>query len=69
MNKQKLKKLTNNQLEKLLNEAEWLDRKLLQEYDERRHDGRIKMGKPMTVQELEGYFRKRREVKERKKAS
>ncbi len=57
----KLKKLTNEELDKLLNEADWCDRDLLREYDERSHDGRIKWGDPMRPEDLEEHFRKRRE--------
>ena len=60
MDKNELKKLTNDELEKLLNEAEWCDKELLREYDERKHDGRIKF-KP--IEDLEKHFKKRREEK------
>lgn len=67
MKKEDLKKLTNKELDKLLNEAEWCDRELLREHDERIHDGRIKFGPP--IENLEEFFKKRREEKEKKKAS
>ena len=65
MKKEKLKKISNDELEKLLDDAEWCDRDLLKEYDERKHNGRI-IFKP--IDSLEEYFRKRREEKEKKKA-
>ncbi len=62
MNKEKLKKITNDELFKLLNEVEWLDRDLLREYDERSHDGRIQFsGELLNPEDLEEHFRKRRE--------
>ena len=61
MNKEELKNLTNEELNKLLNEADWCDRDLLREYDERSHDGRIKWGEPIQLEDLEEHFRKRRE--------
>ena len=73
MKKEDLKKLSNEELDKLLNEAEWCDRDLLREHDERLLDGRIQLGK--TIDDLEEHFRKRRErlaereAKQIKKAS
>ena len=65
--KDELEKLSNNELEKELAEHEWLHRDLLQEYDERCHDGRIKFSGPLLrPEELEEYFRKCREEKMRK---
>ncbi len=40
--KNKLRNLTNQELEKMLKDSQWQDRDLLREYDERCHDGRIK---------------------------
>ena len=60
MDKNELKKLSNDELEKLLNKAEWCDKELLREYDERKHDGRIKF---KLIEDLEEHFRKRREEK------
>ena len=63
MSKEYLKNLTNKELYKLLNKADWLDKDLLREYDERSHDGRI----PSTpIHDLEEHFRKRRENKAKK---
>ena len=74
--KEELKNLTNEELFKLLNDVEWLDRDLLREYDERSHDGRIQFsGELLEPEDLEEHFRKRRErleeeaVKQIKKAS
>ena len=53
-----LKKLSNDELYKLLKEEEWLDKDLLKEYDERSHDGRIQFE---VIDNLEEHFRKRRE--------
>ena len=76
MNKEELKNLTNEELDKLLNEVDWCDRDLLREYDERKHDGRIKFsGELLEPEDLEEHFRKRRErleeaaVEQIKKAS
>ena len=52
--------MDKNELKKLSNEAEWCDKDLLREYDEHKHDGRIKF-KP--IEDLEEYFRKRRDEK------
>ena len=59
MKKEDLKELSNKELDKLLNEAEWCDRDLLKEHDERLFDGRIQLGEP--IEDLEEHFRKRRE--------
>ena len=72
MKKEDLKKLSNEELDKLLNEAEWCDKDLLREHDERLSDGRIEL---KEIDDLEEYFRKRRErlaereAKQIKKAS
>ena len=65
MKKEDLKNLSNQELDKLLNEADWCDKDLLREHDDRLFDGRIELGEP--IEDLEEYFRKRRE--QRKKAS
>lgn len=67
MDEKEIKNLTNEELEKLLHEADYCDRDLLREYDERKLDGRIKFGPP--IENLEEYFQKRREAREKKKAS
>lgn len=55
------KELTNEELDKLLDEADWCDRELLKEHDERLRDGRIKTIRTFkTKKELEDYFAKRR---------
>ena len=69
MKKENLKNLTNEELYKLLNEIDWLDKELLQEYDERRHDGRIQIKAEIKIEDLEEHFRKRRKEREKKKAS
>ena len=66
MKKEDLKKLTNQELNKLLNKAEWLDKDLLREHDERIENGKIQL-KP--IDNLEEHFKKRREEREKKKAS
>lgn len=66
MNKKQLKKLSNHELETLLNKAEWCDKDLLKEYDERRHDGRIIF---KSIGNIEEHFRKRRQGHRHKKAS
>ena len=66
MNKEQLKTLTNEELFKMLNDVEWLDRDLLREYDERSHDGRIQF---TPIDNLEEHFKKRREEIEKRKAS
>ena len=43
--KNKLRNLTNEELEKMLKDSQWQDKDLLREYDERCHDGRIKLNK------------------------
>ena len=76
MNKKELKNLTNEKLSNFLDDVDWCDRDLLREYDERKHDGRIKFsGELLEPEDLEEHFRKRRErleeeaVKQIKKAS
>ena len=67
--KEELQNLTNEELFKLLNEVEWLDRDLLREYDERSHDGRIQFsGELLKPEDLEEHFRKRREKLKEKEA-
>ena len=66
MKKEDLKNLTNEELDKLLNEAEWCDRDLLREHDERLFDGRIQLGEP--IEDLEEHFKKRRERLREKEA-
>lgn len=66
MKKEDLKKLSNEELDKLLNEVEWCDRDLLREHDERLFDGRIKLGE--SIEDLEEHFRKRRERLKEKEA-
>lgn len=61
--KDKLKNLTNDELEKLLDEADWYDRELVKEYDKRKRDGRIKF---IPIGNIEEHFRKRRESKNQK---
>lgn len=72
MNKKDLRKLTNQQLDKLLDEADWCDRDLLREHDERLFDGRIKTSAILrTKEEIEEFFRKRRkerQLQQKKKA-
>ena len=65
MDKEQLKNLTNEELYKLLNEVDWIDRDLLKEYDERSHDGRIQFE---VIDNLEEHFRKRRERLKEKEA-
>lgn len=70
MNKEELKNLTNEELDKFLNEADWCDRDLLREYDERKRDGRIRFsGELLKPEDLEEYFRKRRERLQEKEAN
>lgn len=66
-----LKKMSNDELEKELSEHEWLHRDLLNEYDKRHHDGRIKWGEELIQpDQIEEFVRKRyAEKRERKKAS
>lgn len=68
MDKHKIKNLTNEELEKLLEEAEWLDRDLLREYDERCHDGRIQF-KLIPMENLEEYIHNKYAAKRIRKAS
>ena len=68
MKKEDLKKLTNEELDKLLEEAEWCDRDLLREHDERRHDGRIKL-KSIPMDNLEEYIHEKYSKRRQKKAS
>ncbi len=67
MKKEDLKKLSNEELDKLLNEVEWCDRDILREHDERLFDGRIKLGEP--IEDLEEHFRQRRERLREKEAN
>ena len=70
MKNEDLVKLTNEELFKLLNEVEWLDRELLREYDERSHDGRIPRGEPIPLDKLEEYIHERySKRREQRKAS
>ncbi len=63
MEKKDLVKLTKQELLEKLEEADWCDRELLKEYDERCHDGRIQF---KVIDDLEEHFRKRREQKQKK---
>ena len=69
MKKSELKKLTNKELLKKLNEVDWCDRNLLREYDERKHDGRIERGEPIPLDKLEEYIRRKYVERRKKKAS
>ena len=67
MSKEDLTLLSEKELVKRLNELNWCDRDLVNEYDERRKDGRIKYsGNRMRSEDLPEFFRKRREAKEKK---
>ena len=66
MKKEVLVNLTKEELLKKLNKAEWCDRELLKEYDERCHDGRIQFE---VIDNLEEHFRKRREKLKEKEAN
>ena len=68
MKKEDLKKLTNEELDKLLEEAEWCDRDLLREHDERCHDGRIQF-KSVPMDKLEEYIHEKYSKRREKKAS
>lgn len=68
MNKEDLKKITNEELEKLLNEADWCDRELLREYDERSHDGRIEFTL-IPMDNIEEYIRNKYAERRKKKAN
>ena len=65
--KDDLKRLSNEDLENLLDEADWCDKVLLDEHDDRLFDGRIKLGEP--IEDMEEFFKKRRELKQKRKAS
>ena len=70
MKKDELIKLSNEKLLKILGEVNWCDKDLVNEYDERYLDGRIKFGDPISPDKIqerihEIYSEKRR----RKKAS
>ena len=69
MNKDKLTKLSNEELFKLLNEVDWLDRDLLKEYDERSNDGRIQWGESIPLDKLEEYIHEKYSKRRQKKAS
>lgn len=69
MDKEKMKNLTNEELEKLLSEADYCDRDLLREYDERNRDGRIKWGDPIPLDKLEEFIKNRYSEKRKEKAS
>lgn len=63
MKRDDLKKLSNEALDRLLDEADWCDRDLLKEHDERLFDGRIKT---YPIKDLEEHFRLRRERRQKK---
>lgn len=67
MKKEDLIKLSREELLKKLEEAEWCDRELLREYDERKHDGRIQF-KPIPMDDIEGYIHRKYAEKRKKKA-
>ena len=69
MEKEELKKLSNDELFKLLDKVDYCDRELLREYDERSHDGRIKHGEPIPQDKIEEFIRNRYQEKRQKKAS
>ena len=61
--------LSNQELDRLLNEADWCDKDLLKEHDSRLQDGRIRTERSFkTSTELEEYF-KQRHILRAKKAS
>ena len=64
MDKESIKKLSDKELWNLLNEADWMDRDLVREYDERSYNKRDQL-KP--IDDLEEHFRKRRERKAKEK--
>ncbi len=66
--KKDVKNLTNRELEKMLHEADYCDRELLKEYDERCHDGRIQF-KPIPMNNIEEFIKSKYAEKRRKKAS
>ena len=69
MKKKDLINLTKEELLKKLEAAEWCDKELLREYDERCHDGRIKF-KSIPLDKLEEYIHERYSKKrQQKKAS
>ena len=68
MKKEDLIKLTNEELDRLLEEAEWCDRDLIREHDERRHDGRIQFTS-VPMDNLEEYIHNKYESRRQKKAS
>lgn len=69
MNKEELRNLSNEELFKLLNKTDWLDRELLREYDERSHDGRIPRGPLIPQDQIEQYIKNKYSQKRKKKAS
>lgn len=64
-----LKRMSYEELKKELDFHEWYHRDLLREYDERHFSGKIPRRKAIKPEDLEEHFRKKRELKERKKAS
>ena len=68
MKKKDLINLTKEELLEKLEEAEWCDKELLREYDERCHDGRIKF-KPIPMDNLENYIHEKYSKRREKKAS
>ena len=70
MKKEELKQMSNEELFKLLREAEWLDRDLLREYDERTHDGRIpSRGETIPQNKIQEYLHNKYAERRKKKAS
>ena len=63
----KVNKLSNDELELLLEKSEWCDRELLKEYDNRRHNGRIKFT-PVPLDNLQKHLRKKYSMLRKKKA-
>lgn len=68
MKKKDLINLSKKELLEKLEEAEWCDRELLREYDERCHDGRIQF-KSIPMDRLEEYIHEKYSKRRQKKAS
>ena len=64
-----LKKLTNTELDDLLDKADWCDKELLKEYDDRLANGRVKLSGPIPQEQIEEFVKIRYKEKRIKKAS
>lgn len=67
MENKDLKKLSNSELDRLLNECDWCNKTLLKEHDERCQDGRIPF-KEIPLDKLEEHIKNKYSYKNKRSA-